>query len=201
MKPEDKMNPKLIEAAEKIKDVLGILGVYDKMDSRLDIHLKDTPMRIVTAWKEFTENMNNDIGVLTSFDEEIVDGMPIVRSIRYSSLCMHHFFPFMGIAHVAYLPNDSLLGLSKIPRTVKFIAKKPTLQEFLTRDIADALFNAAKPKFLMVITQAVHSCCSSRGIESDSDMVFSTIRTDNSLEASEVNSLKTEVLSLIKMKF
>lgn len=196
-------DPKLEKMAKNIKSVFKELGIYERMPDYLEKHFIDTPYRIVKFWAEFTENFGIEPSDPTDFGEEVVNGIPIIRNIEYSSLCAHHFLPFSGLCHVAYLPGEKLLGLSKIPRIVKFIAKAPSIQEFLADNIAQYIFNYSKPEFVMVIMQGVHTCTSCRGIESKStDMIFSAIRHsygDNVKGWKEADSLKREVLDLLNL--
>lgn len=91
--------------------------------------------------------------------------MVLERDITFYSICEHHLLPFYGKAHVAYLPNDEVVGLSKLARTVEIFAKRPQLQERLTSQIADALMKELSPKGVMVMLSAEHMCMTMRGIK------------------------------------
>lgn len=90
-----------------------------------------------------------------------------VRGIEFSSTCEHHWLPFMGVAEVSYIPSDTIIGLSKIPRVVKYFSQKPQLQENLTNEIGEYLFNLLNPKWIKVTLIATHTCVMCRGAESN----------------------------------
>jgi len=98
------------------------------------------------------------------FDAEGGDGMVAVRRVQFFSMCEHHLLPFHGQAHVAYIPNDKILGLSKIPRIVEVYAKRPQVQERLTRQIATAIQEAISPAGVGVVLEATHLCMAMRGV-------------------------------------
>lgn len=191
-------DPKLVTLSDHIKFVLTELGIYDNIPPYMEDHLKDTPYRIVKAWKEFSHK-KDDILNLTTFLNP-VDEIVYVTDIEFNSLCCHHFFPFSGKVHIAYLPGKTLLGLSKIPRIVKYFAKRPQIQEIMTSEIADYIFENINPLFLFVICKAYHTCCSGRGVESASPMIVSSIRYSTELSGEEKKSLKKEVLDILSMK-
>jgi GTP cyclohydrolase I len=191
-------DPKLLELAKYIKHVFTELGIYDNIPEYMEEHIEDTPYRIVKAWREFVSSLNYELPV-TSFTNP-VNELVYVTDITFNSLCCHHFFPFNGKAHVAYLPKEKLLGLSKIPRIVRHFAKRPQIQEVMTSEIADYIFEKIEPEFLMIICKANHTCCSGRGVESFSPMIVSSIRHSEELSDSDRKSLKKEVLDTISMK-
>jgi GTP cyclohydrolase I len=88
----------------------------------------------------------------------------VIRDIRFISFCEHHLLPFVGKVHVAYLPTGNVVGLSKVPRVVDVLAKRPQLQERLTTDIADVLEEELSPRGVAVIVEATHSCMTIRGV-------------------------------------
>lgn len=182
-----------------MKRILEGLGLYSDISESLQEHVEDTPYRIVKAFKEFMENWKKVPDPPTTFSLES-DDIILVRDIEFCSVCMHHFLPFFGTMHVAYLPGERLLGLSKIPRIVQFFSKKPQIQELLVQEIADYIFKTkAAPKFCMVISSAIHTCCSTRGVRSTSPMVTSSIRYTKEVDKGCADSLKKEVLSLISI--
>lgn len=197
MKKEIK-DPKLLKMAEKIKPILEELGLYKNIPEYMLEHTKDTPYRIVKAWREFTLNMGEELSIPTSFSNP-TDELVYVTDITFNSLCCHHFFPFSGTAHVAYLPNKVLLGLSKLPRIVRFFAKRPQIQEVMVKEIADYLFEVAEPQFCMVICKGYHTCCSGRGVESHSPMGVTAIRRDPEMSEDDMKSLKKEVLDTLSL--
>lgn len=127
--------------------------------------LEETPLRVANMYEEiFAGLRENPKKHLKFFDEKSNDEMVIVRDIPFSSMCEHHLLPFVGKAHIAYIPSDNrIIGLSKIARIVDNFAKKPQVQERLTHDIADFLNDNLKPKGVAVIIEAEHMCMSIRG--------------------------------------
>ena len=192
-------DPKLLELAHHIQVVFEELGIYENIPEYMIEHIKDTPYRIVKTWKEFTSSLNYELPLPTSFTNPVSE-LIYVTDITFNSLCCHHFFPFNGKAHVAYLPKEKLLGLSKIPRIVRHFAKRPQIQEVMTSEIADYIFDMIQPDFLMIIVKANHTCCSGRGVESFSPMIVSSIRGSEGLTDQDRISLKKEVLDTISMK-
>ena len=127
--------------------------------------LKETPKRVARMYAEMFSGLNEDPKQhLKLFDEKSADEMVIVRDIPFASMCEHHLLPFVGKAHIAYIPSDNkIIGLSKFARIVDNFAKKPQVQERLTHDIADFLEENLNPKGVAVIIEAEHMCMSIRG--------------------------------------
>lgn len=127
--------------------------------------LHDTPQRVAKAYRELTVGYDSDTTAILSktFDVGPVDQMVHVDGIEFVSLCEHHMLPFTGIAHVAYIPNQRVVGLSKIPRTVHALARRLQVQERLTEQIADAIETALTPHGVGVSITAHHSCMGLRG--------------------------------------
>ena len=124
--------------------------------------LIDTPKRYVKFLKEFCtpEKFN-----FTTFQNEGSDRMIIVKDIPFFSLCEHHLAPFFGTASIAYIPNDKIVGLSKIPRTLDLFARKPQNQERIGKQVADYLMKQLNPKGVAVVIEARHLCVEMRGVE------------------------------------
>lgn len=127
--------------------------------------LKETPRRVANMYEEMFAGLSQDPKQhLKLFDEKSNDEMVIVRDISFSSMCEHHLLPFVGKAHIAYIPsNNKIIGLSKLARIVDNFAKRPQVQERLTHDIADFLDESLSPKGVAVIIEAEHMCMSIRG--------------------------------------
>jgi len=132
----------------------------------LEQHFKDTPRRVVKAYQSLMEYSKvNPASVLkTKFREPDCDEMVSVVDIEFVSLCMHHLLPFHGKVHFAYLPNKYVVGLSKIPRMVDILARRPQLQERLTRQIVDVFQREIQPHGCGVIIDAWHGCVGVRGV-------------------------------------
>lgn len=138
---------------------------------------EETPLRAAKAWAELTSGYATDIASLfKTFDSEGNDEMIAVSGMSFSSLCEHHLLPFEGHAHVVYVPDGEIVGLSKIPRVLRAFSRRLQVQERLTSQIADAMVEHLNPKGVMVVVEASHSCMRCRGIESSGLMVTSALR-------------------------
>jgi GTP cyclohydrolase IA len=129
--------------------------------------LLETPTRVVDAFEEYFSGYRLDpVDVLSRTFEEAggYDDLVMLRDIRVESHCEHHIAPFLGVAHVAYLPRGRILGLSKIARVVEIFAKRLQTQEALTAQIAGAIEDALKPRGVAVLIEAEHQCMSMRGV-------------------------------------
>ncbi len=158
--------------------------------------LKETPSRVARMYAEMFAGLNEDpTRHLKFFEEKSNDEMVIVRDIPFASMCEHHLLPFVGKAHIAYIPSDNkIIGLSKFARIVDNFAKKPQVQERLTHDIADFLEEHLKPKGVAVIIEAEHMCMSIRGAKaSGSKTQTSALRGCMKSDA----RTRAEVLSLL----
>ena len=130
--------------------------------------LKRTPQRVATALAWLTRGYEMDVQHVVNgavFDAEGATNMIMVRDIELYSLCEHHMLPFFGRAHIAYIPNGSIVGLSKLPRIVEVFARRLQVQERLTEQIASALQNVLKPLGVGVVIEAYHLCMMMRGVE------------------------------------
>lgn len=159
--------------------------------------LVETPKRVANMYEEMFSGLCEDPKQhLKLFDEVSNDEMVIVRDIPFSSMCEHHLLPFVGKAHIAYIPsNNKIIGLSKFARIVDNFAKKPQVQERLTSDIADFLEQNLAPKGVAVIIEAEHMCMSIRGAKaSGSQTQTSALRGCMKSDA----RTRAEVLSLLR---
>ena len=130
--------------------------------------LKRTPQRVATALAWLTRGYEMDVEHVVNgalFDAEGATNMIMVRDIELYSLCEHHMLPFFGRAHIAYIPNGSIVGLSKLPRIVEVFARRLQVQERLTEQIASALHDVLKPMGVGVVIEAYHLCMMMRGVE------------------------------------
>lgn len=137
--------------------------------------LLDTPARAARAWRELTRGMRDPEPALTAFDAEGADEIVVVSGIPFVSLCEHHLLPFHGVAHIAYLPNGSILGLSKFARLTQHVAARLQVQERMTKQIADRLDEALDPRGLAVIVEAAHSCMVIRGVRAPGSMTTTSV--------------------------
>jgi GTP cyclohydrolase IA len=141
--------------------------------------LRQTPARVEASLKWLTRGygMNVDEVIGDALFEETHESMICVRDIEIYSMCEHHMLPFFGRAHVAYLPNGRIVGLSKIPRVVEVFARRLQVQERLTDQVADALCRVLKPLGVGVVIEAYHLCMMMRGVEKqNSKTVTSALR-------------------------
>ena len=140
--------------------------------------LIETPKRVAKMFLEVCSSLKEEPPDLKVFtNEENYNQMVIVKDIPYYSLCEHHLVTFFGTASVGYIPRKKYVGLSKIARTVEYFAKKPQVQERLTEEVADYLFNGLEPEGLIVVIKGRHLCMESRGIKkTGAETVTSAIR-------------------------
>jgi GTP cyclohydrolase I len=148
-----------VEAA--VREILAAIGEDPSRDE-----LRETPRRVAEAYAEFFA------GVGVSTDALLADSaMPgeagelvVIRDIEFRSVCEHHLLPFLGVAHIAYLPDERVVGLGALARVVAVLAARPQLQERLTEQVADALDSGLSPRGVLVVLDAVHGCVTARGL-------------------------------------
>ncbi|HMR01107.1 MAG TPA: GTP cyclohydrolase I FolE [Candidatus Gracilibacteria bacterium] len=134
--------------------------------------LIDTPKRVVKAYEKlFCGYSQKPEDVLTVFGDELYDEMIVVKDIEFYSTCEHHMLPFFGKAHVGYIPDGKIIGLSKMPRLVEIYARRLQNQERMTSQIAQGLYDVLKPKGVGVIVEAKHFCMMARGVEKQNSLV------------------------------
>lgn len=128
--------------------------------------LVETPDRIARMYEEIFAGLDQDVTEILSKTFTVDNNeMVIEKDIVFYSTCEHHFMPFYGKAHVAYIPNGKVVGLSKLARTVEVYAKRPQIQEQLTSQVADALMENLNPKGVIVMMEAEHMCMTMRGVK------------------------------------
>ncbi|MBI5948814.1 MAG: GTP cyclohydrolase I FolE [Chloroflexi bacterium] len=178
-----------IQAA--IKELLRAIGEDPEREG-----LRDTPRRIADMYEEILGGLAIDpreylkVGFEVSHDE-----MVILRNIPFYSMCEHHFLPFHGEAHVGYIPDGRVVGISKLARVVEAYARRPQIQEQLTSQVAEAIMEALSPDGVAVVIEAEHLCMTMRGIKKPgSRMVTSAMR--GQFKASHVT--RAEFLSLVQ---
>jgi GTP cyclohydrolase I len=129
--------------------------------------IKDTPVRIAALYEEIFSGLHTPTEeILSPIEGESHDEMVLLKDIPFYSVCEHHLLPFIGKAHVAYIPSKGkIVGLSKLAQAVEIFAKRPQVQERLTTQLADLIMRKLKPKGAMVIIDAEHLCLSMRGVK------------------------------------
>ena len=149
---------------EKIRKAVRLLleGIGEDADRE---GLKDTPDRVARMYEEIFGGMYEEPEehLLKTFTADSSD-MVVEKDITFYSTCEHHLMPFYGKAHIAYIPDGKVVGLSKLARTVEVYARRPQIQEQMTAQIADAVMEHLKPKGVMVVIEAEHMCMTMRGV-------------------------------------
>ena len=192
LEKEEIISPALEDLKNHYRSIITLLGEDAEREGLLK-----TPERVAKAMLTLTKGYHMDPHeVLRSakFQEEYSQ-MVIVKDIDFFSLCEHHMLPFYGKAHVAYIPNGKVTGLSKLARTVDVYARRPQIQERLTVQIADALERTLNPKGIMVMLEAEHTCMTMRGIKKPGSKTITTVtrgdfKTDRELQKQFLSMVK-----------
>jgi len=184
MTPEAQFRDGLDELATHYKEILTLLGEDPAREG-----LEKTPMRVAKAMQVLTRGYTQDPHkVLTdALFEEKYNQMVIVKDIDFFSMCEHHILPFYGKAHVAYIPNGKITGLSKIARVVDIFSHRLQVQERLTEQVMQCINDTLKPQGVMVVIEAKHMCMQMRGVEKQNSItttsaysgVFESSKTRN----------------------
>ncbi len=187
------IKPSRDEAMEAVKTLLKWAGDNPEREG-----LIDTPKRVVDAYEEWFSGYSEDPEEILSRTFEEVEGydeMVLLKNMRLESHCEHHIAPIIGVAHIAYIPNKKVVGISKIARLLDCYAKRLQTQETLTAQIADSIQKALNPKGVAVVIDAKHQCMTTRGVH----------KTETSTVTSQVRGLfktndktRSEFLSLIR---
>ena len=162
MNPETELREGLDELALHYREILKLLGENPEREG-----LIKTPMRVAKAMQVLTRGYTQDPhkGLKDALFEEKYNQMVIVKDIDFFSLCEHHMLPFYGKAHVAYIPNGYITGLSKIARVVDIFSHRLQVQERLTQQIKDCIQDTLQPLGVMVVIEGKHMCMQMRGVE------------------------------------
>jgi GTP cyclohydrolase I len=149
--------PRIIRAVREI-----LLAVGEEPDRE---GLRETPARVARMYAELFSGLRADPRehLQTTFTQPY-DEMVLVKDISFASVCEHHLLPFLGKAHIAYLPRGKIVGLSKLARVVEVLAHRPQVQERMTEDLADLLMHELEPRGVGVILEASHTCMTIRGV-------------------------------------
>jgi len=157
--------------------------------------LKDTPRRVAKMYAELFSGLHEDPRAhLQRVFTEQYDEVVLVRDISFNSMCEHHLMPFMGKAHIGYMPDGKVLGLSKLARVVEVVAHRPQVQERMTETIADLLESEANAKGVAVVIEATHTCMTVRGVRKPGSLCVTSAM--KGLFRSHLSS-RSEVMSLI----
>jgi GTP cyclohydrolase I len=181
------MDSARIEAA--VREILLAVGEDPDREG-----LRETPARIARMYAELFSGLHADPReMLKKTFTQKYDEIVLVKDIGFESMCEHHLLPFIGKAHVAYLPNGKIVGLSKLARVVEVLARRPQVQERMTTEIADLLMDELDARGVGVVLEATHTCMTIRGVhKADSIATTSAMRgsfKDNQLTRSELMAL------------
>ena len=180
------------EAEEAFKTILSWMGEDPNREGLLK-----TPTRVAKSWEFLSKGYDEDLDALinNAIFEESAKDMVIVKNIEFYSLCEHHLIPFHGKAHVAYIPDGKIIGLSKIPRIIDHYSKRLQVQERLTNQIANTLQDILQPKGVAVVMEGKHFCMLMRGVQKQN-----SIATTSAMLGSfrEKETTRNEFLNLIQ---
>lgn len=178
---------------EITKELLGLIGE----DSTRQGLIK-TPKRVAESWKFLSQGYHQNLDEIINeaiFDESAKD-MIIVKDIEFYSLCEHHLIPFYGKAHVGYIPDGKIIGLSKIPRVIDFYARRLQVQERLTNQIATCIQDLLNPKGVAVVMEGRHFCMLMRGVQKQNSIAS----TSSMLGAfKDQSTTRNEFLKLVEV--
>lgn len=157
---------------EHIRAILELIGEDPEREGLLD-----TPKRVAKMYEEVFAGVgvNPETALTTTFEEEY-EGLVIVKDINYYTFCEHHLIPFFGKAHIGYIPNGRVVGLSKFARLVELVSKRPQVQERITQQIADAIMNILKPEGVIVSVEGQHLCMCARGVKKPGSSTVTTVK-------------------------
>lgn len=190
----DRYNLKLIDGiASKYKMILDDIGEDPKREGLLK-----TPERVAKAMQFLTHgyDLNPEEILRSAMFKEDYSQMVIVKDIEVYSMCEHHLLPFFGKAHVAYIPDGHIVGLSKVPRVVDAFARRLQVQERLTNEIRDCIQNTLNPKGVAVVLECSHLCMQMRGIQKQNSVTTTSAFTGEFLK----DTTRKEFISLIGAK-
>lgn len=184
--------PSRQEAEEAVRTLLRWAGDDPSREG-----LQDTPRRVTEAYGDWFRGYAQDPEAMlqrTFGETEGYDEMVVLRDIRYESYCEHHMAPIIGVAHIAYIPTDRVVGISKLARVVDAFAKRLQVQEKMTAQIANALFDTLDPKGVAVVIEGEHHCMSTRGVHKPgvsmvTSKMLGSFRDDTELRKEFLNTI------------
>ncbi|OQY03501.1 MAG: GTP cyclohydrolase I FolE [Bacteroidetes bacterium 4572_117] len=182
-----------LKMAEKYKDIIGYIGEDIEREG-----LQKTPLRVAKAMQFLTQGYHIDPEeiIKSAIFKEDYRQMVLVKDIELYSLCEHHMLPFFGKAHVAYIPNGHITGLSKIARVVEAFARRLQIQERMTTQIRDCIQNTLQPLGVAVVIEAQHMCMQMRGVQKQNSVTTTSAFTGAFLR----NATRDEFINLIGSK-
>ena len=175
---------------EHIREILKYIGEDPDRDG-----LKETPDRVVRSWVEMFSGYNQDPHSVLKTFEDGYDEMVLLKNIEFSSTCEHHFLPFMGEAHIAYIPNKRVIGISKLARVLEIYSRRLQIQERLCAEVTKALDEVLTPLGSACILEASHLCMVCRGVKKQHSVMVTSSLTGVFRNKPEV---RQELFSLIR---
>lgn len=175
---------------QAVREILAAVGEDPDREG-----LQETPDRVARMYAELFSGLHTDPAVhLEKTFTQKHDEMVLVKDIEFASCCEHHLLPFIGKAHIAYLPHGRIVGLSKLARVVDAIARRPQVQERMTEEIADLIMARLKPRGVAVIVEADHTCMTIRGVRKPGAKTITSSMRGGFLQHS---ATRTELMALI----
>ncbi len=173
-----------------VREILAAVGENPDREG-----LRETPARVARMYAELFSGLHDQPQLhLRKFFTEKYDEMVLVRDISFNSMCEHHLLPFTGVAHIGYVPNGKVVGLSKLARVVESVSHRPQVQERMTEEIANLLINELDVKGVAVVIEATHSCMTIRGVRKPGSICVTSAM--KGLFRSNLSS-RSEVMTLI----
>ena len=185
------------ERNEAVEAVEVLIRYIEKCNSSLREGLQNTPERVIESFDEIFSGYSNDANEIldSTFNSEGYDGIVLLRDIEFQSTCEHHLQPFTGRGHVAYIPLDRIVGISKLARLLDMYSKRLQNQERITHSVANDLESILKPLGCAVIIEAQHGCMKCRGVKKQNSVMTTSSMRGVFFEKSEA---RTELLQLIR---
>lgn len=176
-------------AKQSVRELIEFIGDNPNREG-----LVDTPDRVVRAYSELFKGYNqNPEDILTTFDSDGYDQIILLKNIELYSTCEHHLIPFFGKAHVAYLPDERVIGISKLARLVEIYSRRLQIQERIGMQVTDALMKYLQPKGAACIIEAQHLCMMARGVQKQNSIMVTSSLRGLFLE----NDVKQELMRMI----
>jgi len=187
----------LISTANHVYSLLELIGEDPKREG-----LIETPFRSAKAWKFLTSGYDQDpAAVMKQFDSDGYKQLVLLKDVEIFSLCEHHLLPFLGRAHIAYIPNGKVLGVSKLARVVDIFARRLQIQERLGEQVTAALMEHLQPVGAACIIEAAHLCMQMRGVEKQhSKMITSSLKGVFLEDSPKGNAARVELMQLVFSK-
>lgn len=178
-----------------LQEIESIIKTVENVDE-LREGTKDTPMRVAKAFGKLFEGYEKNVeDILTVFDAEGYDQMVLLKDIEFYSTCEHHMLPFFGKAHIAYIPNGKIVGISKLARVLDIFARRLQNQERITQQVVEAIEKHLQPLGVAVVLEAEHFCMRARGVEKQNS-VMQTSKLTGAFDQNE--KTRAEFFSLIR---